>query len=199
MDEGEKELSPDEATALYKKSYMSYFLKKEFWSGFDVAQLLNFVDTCSADVDAELKFIRQKIALENILGGIKINSLPVLESPKNNKMKSIMNCIFRPSDVIKWVEKNRVKDCEFYPDFPFTLGDIENEEEKEEKSLSLRERGTLLTIIEALLNSKDWSLEKHGLSTLIARETEKIGSPVSDDTVRRILRQVRDTLESRRK
>jgi hypothetical protein len=68
-----------------------------------------------------------------------------------------------------------------------------------EKPLATRERRTLLVIIAALCSHSNVKYHERGAATQISALTEKIGAPVSDDTVRRILAQIPGALESRMK
>ncbi|KAB2309542.1 hypothetical protein F8A87_09775 [Betaproteobacteria bacterium SCN2] len=68
-----------------------------------------------------------------------------------------------------------------------------------EKPLTTTERNTLLTIIAAICDYSAIKVEERGAASQIARLTEEIGAPVSDDTVRRALAKIPDALESRMK
>lgn len=67
------------------------------------------------------------------------------------------------------------------------------------KPITTVERNTLLTIIAALCDYSAIKFEDRGAANQIARMTEEIGAAVSDDTVRRWLKQIPDALESRMK
>jgi hypothetical protein len=67
------------------------------------------------------------------------------------------------------------------------------------KPLTTTERNTLLTIIAALCNYSAIKPDDRGAASQIAKLTEEIGATVSDDTVRRWLKQIPDALESRMK
>ncbi|MCQ1549839.1 MAG: hypothetical protein NOF05_13710 [Candidatus Accumulibacter phosphatis] len=68
-----------------------------------------------------------------------------------------------------------------------------------EKPLTTTERNTLLAIIAALCEHASIKPKDRGAAGQIARMTEDIGAPVSDDTVRRWLAKIPDALESRMK
>ena len=70
---------------------------------------------------------------------------------------------------------------------------------QQDKPLRPNERNSLLTIISALCNKAGIDLEKRGISIEIAKLTEEMGTPVSDDTVRRVLEKIPDAVESRMK
>lgn len=67
------------------------------------------------------------------------------------------------------------------------------------KPITAVERNTLLTIIAALCDYSAIKFDDRGAANQIARMTEEIGAAVSDDTVRRWLKQIPDALESRKK
>ncbi|MCG8037114.1 MAG: hypothetical protein JAZ19_08750 [Candidatus Thiodiazotropha taylori] len=66
-----------------------------------------------------------------------------------------------------------------------------------QKALKTNERNSLLTIIAALCNHTNIDPDGRGVAVHIAKMTEKIGAPVSDDTVRRVLEKIPDAIESR--
>lgn len=68
-----------------------------------------------------------------------------------------------------------------------------------EKAMASSERNSLLTIIAALCDYSAIKHQERGTASRIARMTEEIGAPVSDDTVRRALARIPDALESRMK
>lgn len=59
------------------------------------------------------------------------------------------------------------------------------------------ERNTLLTIIAALCKSSGIDPQERGAAVRVAKLTDAIGAPVTDDTVRRVLGKVADALEAR--
>lgn len=67
------------------------------------------------------------------------------------------------------------------------------------ETLGSKERNTLLVVIAALCNELgiDWS--KKGIASAIQHATEKIGAPVTDDTIRKVVDQIEPALERRRK
>ncbi len=60
-----------------------------------------------------------------------------------------------------------------------------------------RARRTLLTLIAALCDYSDLDWLKPGVAAQISKMTETIDAPVSDDTVRGVLKEIPDALESR--
>ncbi|MCM8625502.1 hypothetical protein [Accumulibacter sp.] len=61
------------------------------------------------------------------------------------------------------------------------------------------ERTTLLVIIAALCRSASINTRDRGAAGRIAALTDELGAPVSEDTLRRVLAQIPDALESRMK
>lgn len=68
-----------------------------------------------------------------------------------------------------------------------------------EKPIASSERYSLLTIIAALCDYSAIKHQERGAAIQIAKMTDEIGAPVSDDTVRRALAKIPDALESRMK
>lgn len=68
-----------------------------------------------------------------------------------------------------------------------------------EKPLNTNERNTLLVIITALCKRLAIDPTERGAAARIAKLTEENGTPVSDDTVRRILKNIQNALETRMK
>lgn len=68
-----------------------------------------------------------------------------------------------------------------------------------DKPLGKRERDTLLTIIAAFCKYEGWEVQKRGLAVDIAKMTDDLGAPVTDDTIRAVLEQIPNAVESRMK
>jgi hypothetical protein len=66
---------------------------------------------------------------------------------------------------------------------------------KNDKTLGTTERNTLLRIIAALCDKLGINPNDHGAAVKIEKLTESIDAKVSDDTVRKVLRQVIDVLD----
>lgn len=77
------------------------------------------------------------------------------------------------------------------------LGERDSLRSMVDRGLTATERNTLLTIIAALCDHSSIKPEDRGAAGQIAQMTEKIGAPVSDDTVRRWLKKIPDAMESR--
>ncbi len=71
--------------------------------------------------------------------------------------------------------------------------------ESAEKQLSTNERNTLLVLIAALCKQANIDYNKAGISSALAAATDEIGAPITDDTIRKILKQIPLAVESRSK
>ncbi len=69
----------------------------------------------------------------------------------------------------------------------------------QEKPLSSKERNSLLVLIGALCNEVGIEPDERGVATALVHMTESLGAPLTDDTVRKILKQVKDAVELRSK
>jgi hypothetical protein len=69
-----------------------------------------------------------------------------------------------------------------------------NEAPKQEKPLSTKERNSMFTLIAALAKEANFDLQQRGIASALAASTETLGKPLSDDTIRTILKQVNDLL-----
>jgi hypothetical protein len=68
-----------------------------------------------------------------------------------------------------------------------------------DKAMTTTERNTLLTIIAGLCDYSDIKYQERGAAGQIAKMTEEVGAPVTDDTIRKVLKKIPDALESRMK
>ena len=69
----------------------------------------------------------------------------------------------------------------------------------DKKTITATERNTLLTLIAALCKEQGIDWEAKGMASVIELMTEALGAPVSDDTIRRVLKQIPDAVEARKK
>lgn len=76
---------------------------------------------------------------------------------------------------------------------------INDESSNVEKLMTTTERNTLLIIIAALCRHLKIDYEERGAASQISRMTEVIAAPVTDDTIRKVLKKVSDALETRMK
>jgi hypothetical protein len=76
---------------------------------------------------------------------------------------------------------------------------IDAADARTDRDLGTKERNTLLTIIASLCDYSAIDLKARGVAGQIAKMTEEIGAPVTDDTIRKVIAQVNDALESRAK
>jgi hypothetical protein len=79
------------------------------------------------------------------------------------------------------------------------LQSVNGEPAKTEKPLSTKERQTLLVLIAAMCKQARLDWKAKGVSVAIASATEEIGAPVTDDTIRKILKQIDEAVASRSK
>lgn len=68
-----------------------------------------------------------------------------------------------------------------------------------EKPMATTERNTLLTIIAALCDYSAIDPAGRGAAGQLAKMSEEVGAPVTDDTIRKVLAKIPDALESRKK
>lgn len=66
-----------------------------------------------------------------------------------------------------------------------------------DKRVTTRQRRTLLTIIAALCQKAGIDPRSRGAAVSIASATAELGVPVSDDSIRPVLREIPDAIESR--
>lgn len=71
--------------------------------------------------------------------------------------------------------------------------------DKSEKPLSRRSRNTLLTIINSLCEYSDIDIKGRGTAAQIARMTEEMGTPVGQQTILDLLKEIPDAVETRMK
>jgi hypothetical protein len=67
----------------------------------------------------------------------------------------------------------------------------------DEKPVSTRQRRTLLVIIAALCNKAAIEVSSRGAAAQIATETQLLGARIGEDSIRDLLKQIPDALESR--
>ena len=65
--------------------------------------------------------------------------------------------------------------------------------------LNARERNTILVLLAAMCKQANFDYSQRGISKAIEAATEEMGARVSDDTIRKVLSQIPEALESRRK
>jgi hypothetical protein len=67
-----------------------------------------------------------------------------------------------------------------------------NETPKTDKPISTKERNSMLTLIAALCEEANFDYKQRGIASALAASTEKLGKPLTDDTIRNILKQVKE-------
>lgn len=68
---------------------------------------------------------------------------------------------------------------------------------KPEPPASAKHRRTLLTLIGALCEAADLDVKKRGVAQRLMEMTEQVGAPVDDETIRKILADIPEAIESR--
>lgn len=76
-------------------------------------------------------------------------------------------------------------------------GHVARVKEANSTILNTRQRRTLLTVIAALCKKAGIDHASRGAAATIASLTDELGSPVSDDSIRDLLRDIPDAIESR--
>lgn len=66
-----------------------------------------------------------------------------------------------------------------------------------EKPLGSTERNTLLVLIAAFCKEHNYDYKARGIASSLEEMTQKLGAPLSDDTIRKILKQIPDAIEAR--
>tara|TARA_R110000737_G_scaffold343453_1_gene369438 strand:- start:9465 stop:10322 length:858 start_codon:yes stop_codon:yes gene_type:complete len=70
---------------------------------------------------------------------------------------------------------------------------------KDEKPLATNEKNSLLVLIAALCKEADVDWNQRGITTSLVAMTDLIGAPLSDETIRKILKQIDPAIDSRSK
>jgi hypothetical protein len=135
------------------------FLEKDLWSDIEIAFLLQGVYPGNLE-----KSISCKEDIEEITRKIKniFNDISIAKSSGNLFIISKINTgnrvsvLFRPKEVIKWAENKP----NTYPDFPFTLSDIEKAAKYEESKCKINFGAYSTKELELLAKAvkKFWSL-----------------------------------------
>ncbi len=73
------------------------------------------------------------------------------------------------------------------------------EDAAHEKALTTNEKYSLLVLVAALCKEANVDYGQRGIATSLVAMTELIGAPITDDTVRKILKQIPQAIESRSK
>lgn len=148
---------------------------------------------------AQLRKLEERIAVNNIKGA---EAQKLLDKHKQDRKvflearasKDKSNSYFPagglPNDSVLVVRTSALREFE---------QTVNNTPTNTEKPLTTTERNTLLTIIAALCDYS--AIDPTGRSTAgqIAKLSEELGAPVTDDTVRKVLAKIPDALESRKK
>jgi len=149
--------------------------------------------------NAQLEIIKERIANENI--GEKEAEILLTRHKEDRKIylekrkraprrRDFYPAGGLPSDAVLVVRTDALREFEQA---------INGPSEKPEKPLATTERNSLQAIIAALCDYSAINHQDRGAAIQIAKLTEEMGSPVSDDTVRRALVKIPGTLISRMK
>ncbi len=95
-----------------------------------------------------------------------------------------------PKDAVLVVRTDALRELEKSLDTKISAAD---------KAMTTTERNTLLTLIAALCNYSDIDWNKRGIANQLMEMTEEIGAPITDDTIRKIISQIPDAVEARKK
>lgn len=79
------------------------------------------------------------------------------------------------------------------------LSSLDDAEKEINTNLGAREKNTLLVLLATMFKQANFDCSQRGISKAIEAATEEMGVRVSDDTIRKILKQIPEALESRQK
>lgn len=130
------------------------------------------------------------VAYESMCRAVLVGALKPIEPVEARRAEGLYgrHRFFKPSEVVSWAEGKFEK-------FPFSKSEVSNAHA--DQRLGTRERNTLLVIIAALAREADIPLDSPTSTRLLQSFTEKIGSPVGDETIRKILKAIPEALERR--
>ncbi len=113
-----------------------------------------------------------------------------LNSRSENFKNDYFPCSWLPDDSLLVVRSTSIVDF---------LNSLESDQPKNTSSSQSKEKNTLLVMIAALCNELEIKPNQRGVSASLEMMTENIGAPLSDDTIRKILRQLEDAVTARSK
>jgi hypothetical protein len=181
-----------------KKDKISELICREYWTIDEFSYLLSGRG-CDVSKPRNDHIKRARNEITSAIGAGKLEILPDQDSA------AIMYGLtsIQPVQAVKWV-KSKPAIWAYKKTFPdILMSDFPNTNELlqidnvEDKRLNTMERNSLLIIIAALCDQSDIKLDKGGAATQIAKFTEDIGAPVSDDTVRRFLKLIPQAIQNR--
>ena len=73
------------------------------------------------------------------------------------------------------------------------------ERNNQEQPLNTREKNTLLVLLATMCKQASFDWTERGISSAMEQATEELGVHISDDTIRKVLKQIPEAIESRQK
>ena len=156
-----------------------------------------------ADIECELKFILESkgLSFENFLARDNDNFCDDLSEDEVDQILFLLDLMRKPANDIRNYEDSFCladHSCQFVikttelTRFLQSLQDEPPALPQVEQILSVKERKTLLTVIGALLKEQKIEPSERGVTSAIKRMTEIAGTPITENTIRKILGQVSD-------
>ena len=68
-----------------------------------------------------------------------------------------------------------------------------------QKEINPKEKNTLLVLLAAMAKEANFDLDERGIAGAIQRLTEEFGTPITDDTIRKIIKEIPEAVEMRKK
>lgn len=121
----------------------------------------------------------------------KIYNTKYLEASNSSQILESFSPILEFPNTCIWVFQN--KSLREFMEAENKLNNIE------EKPIGTTERNTLLTIIEALCRNSDLDTKARGTAIKIAKMTDSINAPITDDTIRAALFKIQEAVDRRMK
>lgn len=155
---------------------------------------------------------------ENIVGAKNLSYTEWDELFVECKLRDFSAQRFVRSDIQKWMAQAKVANARYFVDSSVAVGRAPSEDEialrariaelekepvdvraSQDTPLNANERNSLLVIIATLCDYSNIKINERGAAAQIAKMTDKLGSPVSADTIGRVIGKISDALESRKK
>jgi hypothetical protein len=150
--------------------------------------------------------IPKNITIDNYFDGKDSNLL--FSRSENDKLARFFEIMReKTNDVESYEDSLTLDDCSYQLviktkelfRFVQSLQEKETNLQQEEKPLSTKERNTLLVLFGSMLNKANFVLGERGLTAKIKKATELINTPVSEQTIRDILPQVKEAISLKQK
>jgi hypothetical protein len=146
--------------------------------------------------EAQLKSIKQRIRLEKI---DKEKGEELLAKHAQARKDYLAKRDSRPKEDDYYPAGTLPQDCNYVVrtanlrNFEAAIDDASHSP----KEINTTERNTLLTIISALCHQSGIAIEERGVAGRISRMTEKIGVPISEDTIRNKLKEIKEVVDTK--